>query len=59
MNVAVRGAVKQAMVLAVTATAWHTAIAWAFALTALTFGSTGGAQANEPCFRASSELSNR
>ena len=52
--VAVRGTVRQAILLALAATASHTAIVWACALVALTYGKNWSEQANEPYFQIAS-----
>ena len=52
--VAVRGTVRQAILLALSATASHTAIVWVCALVALTYGKNWSEQANEPYFQIAS-----
>jgi len=52
--VAVRGTVKQAILLAVSATLSHTAIVWICALLALTYGKHWSAETNEPYLQIAS-----
>ncbi len=52
--IAVRGTVRQAILLAVAATASHTAIVWVCALVALTYGKNLSAETNEPYFQIAS-----
>ncbi len=54
--VAVRGTVKQAILLGLAATVSHTAVVWAVALLGLYFGRTWDMEANEPYFQLASGL---
>ncbi|MBI1774135.1 MAG: sulfite exporter TauE/SafE family protein [Proteobacteria bacterium] len=49
--IAVRGTVRQATLLAISATISHTAIVWVVAILALTYGSQWSAEATEPYFQ--------
>src|ERR1700752_2032506 len=54
--VAIRGTVMQAALLALAATVSHTAVVWALAILALTYGSQWSAEATEPYFQLASGL---
>jgi nickel/cobalt transporter (NicO) family protein len=54
--VAVRGTVGQAILLALAATISHTAIVWAVAILALTYGDQWGAETTEPYFQIASAV---
>ncbi len=54
--IAIRGSVKQAVLLGLAATVSHTAVVWAVALAGLHFGANWGTEQTEPYFQMGSAL---
>ena len=54
--IAIRGSVKQAVLLGLAATISHTAVVWAVALAGLYFGANWGTEQTEPYFQLASAV---
>src|ERR1700712_2882081 len=54
--VAIRGTLKQAVLLGLSATLSHTAVVWAVAMAGLYFGGSWNIETSEPYFQAASGL---